>query len=608
MEWLAPAQAAMTIGGMVLVVVFGYLHLRERQPHLGIYLGAWVAYTLRALCEFATTVVAPENFILLDSLSAGAMVLNILSGLLLLWGSFRFLGRRLSLVYPVAAAAAAVWTVFMIAADAGVLAISAPGFLYLGAASIVTGWAWLRHGGTDWSRLAGWTFIAWGIHRLDYPLLRGVEWFAPVGFALGAVFAFLTAVIVIVAHFDRMRIQLAESEQRYRQIFELNKSVMLIIDPETAGIVDANEAALRYYGWPRAEFIGMRITDINTLSPDEVHAEMANAAEDRRAHFVFRHRRAHGVISDVEVYAGPVTIDERPMLYSIVHDISDRVRAERMLAEYKDGLERLVESRTAELSATNERLEAATRAKDVFMASMSHELRTPLNSIIGFSGILAQGMTGQLNEEQVRQVAMIQTSGRHLLGLVNDLLDLSRIDSGRLSPAPIESDLTEALQMSAAAIRPLADRKGLDLLLDLPDEPLVRRTDRRFFDQIMWNLLGNAIKYTESGSVALKMEASDGRTVRIEVTDTGPGVAPVDRDRVFEDFDRLGRPGSDDGGVGLGLAISRRLARALGGDIWIEGEAGQGATFVFLVSDADTVAALAHGKTTEPKPVDTRDS
>jgi PAS domain S-box-containing protein len=421
---------------------------------------------------------------------------------------------------------------------------------------------------------------------------------------------------------------LAESEERLRLALEASGQGLYDLNVQT-GLATVNDQYALMLGYDPATFVETNAAWLERLHPDDaerVGGIYRDYTEGKLPEYrvEFRQRTFDGRWRWIQSLGRLVKRDEegKPLRMLGVHaDITERKQADDEIRRLNVHLEQIVDERTEELQSaleelqstteelqcSNEELIDASEAKTLFLRSMSHELRTPLNSIIGFSGILAQGMTGRLTEEQSRQVAMIQTSGRHLLGLVNDLLDLSRIDSGRLSPAPIETDLTEALRTSAAAIRPLADRKGLDLHVDLPDEPLVRRTDRRFFDQIMWNLLGNAVKYTESGSIALKMRVADGRTVRIEVTDTGPGVAPADRERVFEDFDRLGRPGTDEDGVGLGLAISRRLARSLGGDIWIEGVSGQGTTFVFLVSDADAVAALAHGES-EPAPEPAQDT
>ncbi len=584
MGWLVPAQVAQTVGGLLLFAVFGYLYASRRDSHLALWAAAWAAYTLRSALEVGSSLAEGGPWALLYG---AAQVANVVSGLLLLIGTLRFLGARESRVWHLAAGAASVWAVAAVASGASTFAISVPGFLYLGVASIVTGVVWLRRSITRWGRVAGWIFVAWGIHRLDYPLLRGVEWFAPIGYMAGAAFAHLVAFCVLIAYLDRDRDSLAESEERYRELFDRSKSVMLLIDPESARIVDANDAAVRYYGWPREELTAMSITDINTLSAEEVRAEMGRAAEESRDHFLFCHNRAGGVASDVEVYSGPVTVGGRTMLYSIVHDITERREAERELARHKEHLEELVAERTAELRETNERLEAATRAKDVFLANMSHELRTPLNSIIGFSGILEQQLVGPLSEEQLRQVSMIRSSGDHLLSLVNDLLDLSAIDAGRTRPAPEAVDLTAALRASVAAIAPLCERSGLSLDVELPADPVVFRSDRRFIDQIMWNLLGNAVKFTAEGGVAVTLLARGG-VASIEVCDTGPGIPPRERERVFDDFVQLSALNvAKSEGTGLGLSISRRLARMLGGDL-VCGEprdGAAGARFVLTLRD-----------------------
>ncbi len=491
------------------------------------------------------------------------------------------------------------------------------------------------------------------------------------------------------------------SELRYRSLFERSASPMLLIDPEDGAIADANEAAATYYGWSHEQLLAMRIGDISTLSPDELAKALATARDQRRSYFLFRHRRAGGDVRDVEVYAGPVKYEERDLLYSIVHDVTDRneilrelaeseeryialfrdslspmlivdpedarivdanaaastlygkstieltqltitdlsvddhdmiqreigrtieaggqlalyrhlcaggrvcdvevhatpivsngrtllytivhdvtqrAQAEGELAVYRQHLEEVVAERTEELTRANAALERASQAKDEYLANMSHELRTPLNSVIGFSSLLVRGMAGELNEEQSRQVAMINTAGQHLLGVVDGILDLARIEAGRIEAEPESTDVSMLCMEVIRGAEPLASERGIALVAEIP-ESIIAMTDPTLVEQIVWNLVGNGIKFTDKGEVRLTLSATES-LVRIVVSDTGRGLRAADRERVFETFLRIADvDGTRTEGSGLGLPITKRLVQVLGGTIELESEFGGGSSF-----------------------------
>jgi PAS domain S-box-containing protein len=271
-----------------------------------------------------------------------------------------------------------------------------------------------------------------------------------------------------------------------------------------------------------------------------------------------------------------------------VRDVTERMRDERELALYRTELERLVAERTAELSVANDQLiEAnqqmaqATRMKSAFLAATSHDLRTPLNSILGFSEMLLQGMAGALTEEQGKQITLIQEAGRHLLVLINGLLDLSRVEAGREDVVVESVEARSVVAAVAATLQPLAAGKGIELNSFVPDG-LVLRTDATKLRRILTNLLGNAIKFTERGSAALDVRA-DGDTVRFVVVDTGPGIAPERLGDIFEEFVQLQPRDAKREGTGLGLPISEHLAALLGGEITVESDFGHGATFTLVL-------------------------
>jgi signal transduction histidine kinase len=271
-------------------------------------------------------------------------------------------------------------------------------------------------------------------------------------------------------------------------------------------------------------------------------------------------------------------------------DISERKRAELSIKELNESLELKVAERTAELRAARERAESADRLKSAFLATMSHELRTPLNSIIGFTGIILQNLAGPLNPEQDKQLRMVQGSARHLLDLINDVLDISKIEAGQLEVRAAPFDLRVSLERALATVKPLAEKKGLTLQLVAPATLTSVESDRRRVEQILLNLLNNAIKFTERGGVTLAVEimhessptntAATRPIARIQVIDTGIGMKADDMSTLFQPFRQI-----DTGlerqheGTGLGLAICRRLTELLGGTIRVESSWGRGSVF-----------------------------
>jgi len=256
-----------------------------------------------------------------------------------------------------------------------------------------------------------------------------------------------------------------------------------------------------------------------------------------------------------------------------------RRRAEQELQQLNAELEERVIQRTSELAEAKERAEESDRLKSAFLATMSHELRTPLNSIIGFSGILQQEMVGPLNDEQKKQMAIVRTSAGHLLSLINDVLDLSKIEAGQLTLANDVFELRASIEKVVKSVQPLADEKGLSLTVRVAPDISTIRSDQRRVEQILLNLLGNALKFTDRGGIGVTCSRS-GTSVRMSVTDTGIGIRDVDIPNLFKPFRQLESGMSRRyEGTGLGLSICRKLVENLGGEIWVESVAGRGSTF-----------------------------
>ena len=378
---------------------------------------------------------------------------------------------------------------------------------------------------------------------------------------------------------ERLRAEeaLRRSEERYRSTLDGILEGCQLLDFQWRYLY-LNGAAARHNRRPNHELLGRTMPEAwPGIETTPVFALMRRCMEERvGVHEEVDFEFPDGKRGWFDLRCQPVP--EGIFLLSI--DISARKQSERALRELTLDLERKVAERTAELLAARERAEAADRIKSAFLATMSHELRTPLNSIIGFTGIVLRGMAGPLNEEQDRQLGMVQSSARHLLDLINDVLDISKIEAGQLEVRREPFDLRPSLERVLGTVRPLAERKGLALRLEAPGELGALESDRRRVEQILLNLLQNGVKFTERGEVALAAERLPEDRVRLRVTDTGVGIRPEDLASLFQPFKQLDSTLTrQHEGTGLGLAICRRLAHLLGGEIGVESVWGRGTTF-----------------------------
>jgi len=260
-------------------------------------------------------------------------------------------------------------------------------------------------------------------------------------------------------------------------------------------------------------------------------------------------------------------------------EISARKMAEDNLMRLNMELEERVARRTAELARAKERAEAADRVKSSFLATMSHELRTPLNAIIGFTGIMLQGLPGSLSDEQRKQLAIVQNSGRHLLNLINDVLDISKIEAGELSLDSTVFDIGQSIEKAVKMVSPMAGQKGIAIETAISGEVGATRNDQRRVEQVLINILNNAVKFTEEGRVRVS-GSREGDQYVLTVSDTGVGIAPDELEAIFKPFHQseTGRMRRHEG-TGLGLSICRKILDMMGGAIGVASAPGQGSTF-----------------------------
>jgi signal transduction histidine kinase/CHASE3 domain sensor protein len=236
-----------------------------------------------------------------------------------------------------------------------------------------------------------------------------------------------------------------------------------------------------------------------------------------------------------------------------------------------------------EIERKGEELAVASRHKSEFLANMSHELRTPMNAILGFTELIRDGVYGEVPAKIAAMLERIQANGRHLLGLINDVLDLSKIEAGQLKLENADYALRDVVQTVQATTESLAAEKKLGLRIELPEILPPARGDERRIAQVLLNLVGNAIKFTETGEVIVSV-AVDDTTFEIAVTDTGPGIPAEEQQKIFEEFHQVDSSSTrKKGGTGLGLAISKRIVELHGGRIWVESEPGRGSSFRFVI-------------------------
>ncbi len=421
---------------------------------------------------------------------------------------------------------------------------------------------------------------------------------------------------------DRKQIEksLQESEERYRSLFEDSPTSLWEEDfsgfktyldtlhqsgikdfrtyfnkhPEEVvkcinliKIIDVNRTTLKLYkARNKEELLGNLDKLFRKESPETFREEFIALAEGKtkyRAEAVTQTLMGDRIYYVLGLSVIPGYEDTLSRVLISIEDITERKKAEEALLKARNSLVEKVEDRTKELHQANIELRELDHLKSLFLASMSHELRTPLNSVIGFTGWLLMGMEGDLNEEQTKQLIMVKSNAKHLLDLINDILDISKIEAGKVDLAIEKFEIADVVDEVVTSVLPLTKDKGLKLISNVP-ERIIINSDRRRVKQVLMNLVGNAIKFTYEGNIKIEGNIVNKTDLQISVADCGIGIKEADIEKLFQPFQQIDMSSTKEHqGTGLGLYLSKKILDLLSGDISVKSQFGKGSIFKILI-------------------------
>ncbi|MFA0822206.1 MAG: PAS domain-containing sensor histidine kinase [Methanomethylovorans sp.] len=351
----------------------------------------------------------------------------------------------------------------------------------------------------------------------------------------------------------------------WRMLFEQSLDGLVLID-QNGKVFKANQKFAEMLGYSLEETHELHIWDWDAFFSREHLLDMIKRTGNKKIITETCHRRKDGSLINVEIQGSSVIFEENKFSFCVCRDITDRKQAEEILLH-------------AKLIA-----ESANRSKGEFLATISHELRTPLNSIIGFSDMMLTGTAGNLNEKQTKYLYNISNSGQHLLALINDILDLSKVEAGKMELDLEYFSIPDVIKQVKAITEPLALKKNIDIDVDIDPEIDSIKADRTKFCQILYNLISNAIKFTpDNGRIEITAKHI-GNIIEISVKDTGIGIAMNDLNKLFQPFKQINPYMTRQyGGTGLGLALVKKYVEMHGGKIWVTSEVGKGSKFTFTI-------------------------
>lgn len=390
-----------------------------------------------------------------------------------------------------------------------------------------------------------------------------------------------------------------EKEHQYEILFEGANDAIMLLNADELTCVDCNQKAMEMFGAQREILTGHpsieSILAMNSDDPDMVPYfldRIAKAREDKHHFFELRLGTHDNGYRDIEVSLSKIDMKDTNFVQAIIRDITARKKAEREIARYQEHLEDLIKERTSQLEKEKERAEIANTAKSEFLANMSHEIRTPLNAVTGFSELLSSLVE---DEKQRSYLEAIKAAGKSLLILINDILDLSKIEAGKLkikySMMNLKSLLSEVEHIFALQ----ASKKSIRFLIEIENDfPTALKLDEIRLRQVLFNVVGNAVKFTENGYIRLILNADrksdhlNTAEIRITVEDTGIGISKDDLETIFDAFQQqMDQDVSQFGGSGLGLAICKRLVEMMNGRITVESVLGKGSKFTITLHEVD---------------------